>query len=80
MDGTELTLDLMQVLELLDNSESYPRIISMCTGLQGKLRRIQVSAGEMCTANCDATLEAQQFVEEQVSKRTALLKKYSISN
>lgn len=61
MDGTELTLDLMHVIELMDSPASYARAASMCVALAEKLRRVRVNALEVhaaCVAAADVDVEA----------------------
>jgi hypothetical protein len=77
MDGTELTLDLMQILELMDTPSNYSKVAAVCATLQGKLRRIRVSAIEMCASSADASPEALRHVEEQAARRAAILQTYS---
>lgn len=71
LDTSELTLELIHILELIDNPSNYPRVLKICSKVQDKLADLKQIMGSISIS--PETLNKSLLMEAQLSEKSAKL-------
>jgi hypothetical protein len=80
LDNSELTIDLIHVLELLDNHNNYGKILNVCNGLLQKMDTLEQSMSRLPEIqrpyDSTVSLQDRKRMQDEIQAKTEFIEKY----